>query len=77
MDGEIYFQTWIPNFWPIGLLWATSIARKITEPKFHLFMFSLDNVVESLGELLYLSQQLKLRFFMQIIIDWVMLSGRG
>ena len=50
MDGEIYFQTWIPNFWPIDLLCVASMARKITEPKFHLFMFSLDNVVESLGE---------------------------
>ena len=64
---KIIFRPEFPIFDP--LVWAASMARKITEPKFHLFMFSLDNVVESLGEVLYLSLQLKLRFFMQIIID--------
>ena len=41
---KILFQTRIPTFLPIGLLWATLMASKETGPFF--FCFSLINVVK-------------------------------
>jgi hypothetical protein len=43
---RFFFQTRIPTFLPIGLLWAASMASKETGPNFF-FCFSLVNVVKA------------------------------
>ena len=62
-------QNQIPSFWPIDLIWATSMSSKTAAPKMFSFIFNLKNVVETLGDTRHFSVEITLsKYFPWVIV---------